>query len=244
MNHPVTVRAEEDEVSKTGRSRPARVQRNVVMALDVVRAALSVRLGEVEPARFAGNPTVCLPNGRDPARAKLWVTLAGRVPALQNAHFICGLCEQGTPTTVTPGRREQMDARGMVTVASGWSVGETIDRLQSVITGAGLLVFARIDHAGNAARAGMELRPTQLLIFGNPRGGTALMQDRQTSGIDLPVKALAWQDQDGKVWLTYNRASWLAERHGLGRGSEAAVKAIERGLTQLVEQVVGPTTMR
>lgn len=134
-----------------------------------------------------------------------------------------------------------MSDHGMVTVASGWSVGETIDRLQTVVAGAGLLVFARIDHAGGAARVGMELRPTELLIFGSPQGGTALMQDRQTSGIDLPLKALAWQDADGKVWLTYNDATWLADRHGLGAGSETAVRAIEAGLRQLVRQVVDPT---
>lgn len=139
-------------------------------------------------------------------------------------------------------RMEQstMDDHGMVTVASGWSVGETIDRLESAVTAAGLLVFARIDHAGNAAQAGMKLRPTELVIFGHPRGGTPLMQDRQTSGIDLPVKALAWEDQDGKVWLTYNRGSWLADRHGLGADSETAVSAIEAGLAQIVQQVVGP----
>ena len=131
-----------------------------------------------------------------------------------------------------------MSDHGMVTIASAWSVGETIDRLQSAIISAGLLVFARIDHAGNAAQAGMDLRPTELLIFGNPRGGTPLMQDQQTSGIDLPVKALAWQDADGKVWLTYNGASWLAGRHGLGIKSEAAVKAIETGLAHLLRTVV------
>jgi uncharacterized protein (DUF302 family) len=135
-----------------------------------------------------------------------------------------------------------MGDHGLITVASSWSVGETIDRLQTVVTGVGLLVFARIDHAGNAARAGMELRPTELLIFGNPRGGTPLMQDRQTSGIDLPVKALAWQDAKGKVWLTYNDATWLADRHGLGAGSETAIRAIEAGLTQLVRQAVGPAS--
>ena len=69
------------------------------------------------------------------------------------------------------------------------------------------------------------------------------MQDRQTSGIDLPVKALAWQDQDGKVWLTYNRGSWLADRHGPGAESQTAVKAIEAGLTQLVQQVASPAAI-
>lgn len=70
------------------------------------------------------------------------------------------------------------------------------------------------------------MRPTELLIFGNPKGGTPLMQDRQTAGIDFPLKALAWEDADGKVWLTYNDAYWIAERHGLARSSTDAVKAI------------------
>lgn len=132
-----------------------------------------------------------------------------------------------------------MDEQGMVTVAAGRSVAETIDRLQAAVVGAGLMVFARIDHAAGAVQAGMELRPTELLIFGNPRGGTPLMQDRQTSGIDLPVKALAWQDEDGKVWLTYNSPAWIAQRHGLGPASETAVTAMETGLAHLVQQAVG-----
>jgi uncharacterized protein (DUF302 family) len=133
---------------------------------------------------------------------------------------------------------------GLITVASGWSVSETIDRLQAAVTAAGLLVFARIDHAGNAAQAGMRLRPTELLIFGNPRGGTPLMQDRQTSGIDLPVKALAWQDADGDVWLTYNDAAWIADRHQLGTESEATIKAIEAGLAAVVHQATDQTPMQ
>jgi uncharacterized protein (DUF302 family) len=128
----------------------------------------------------------------------------------------------------------------MVTVESGWSVTETMDRLQAAATEAGLLVFARIDHAANARQVGMELRPTEVLIFGNPRGGTPLMRDRQTSGIDLPVKALGWQDADGRVWLTYDRAAWIADRHRLGVVSEAAVEAIETGLARLVQQAAGP----
>ncbi|SDM15523.1 DUF302 domain-containing protein [Nonomuraea jiangxiensis] len=129
---------------------------------------------------------------------------------------------------------------GLITFASDWSVGETIDRLQAAVTAAGLQVFARIDHAGGAAQAGMPLRPTELLIFGNPQGGTPLMQDRQTSGIDLPLKALAWQDEDGNVWLTYNDAAWLADRHQLGAKSETAITAIEAGLAAVVRQATGP----
>ncbi|GAB3381639.1 DUF302 domain-containing protein [Amycolatopsis echigonensis] len=133
-----------------------------------------------------------------------------------------------------------MTGPGMITVASPWSVEATVDRLEAALTGVGLLVFARIDHAGNAARAGMELRPTELLIFGHPKGGTPLMRDRQTSGLDLPVKALAWQDETGRTWLTYNDARWFADRHGLGAGSEQALEAIESGLARLVEQAVAP----
>ena len=133
---------------------------------------------------------------------------------------------------------------GLITVASDWSVDETIDRLQAAVTAAGLLVFARIDHARNAAQVGLHLRPTELLIFGNPRGGTPLMQDRQTSGIDLPVKALAWQDVDGKVWLSYNAAAWLADRHHLGPGSEATINAIQAGLATVVHQAAGRAQFR
>ncbi len=81
-----------------------------------------------------------------------------------------------------------------------------------------MLVFGRIDHSEGAARAGMSLRPTVLLIFGRPKGGTPLMQERQTAGIDLPLKALAGKTPTAKAWLTFNRASWIAQRHGLGCG--------------------------
>src|SRR5579863_7559758 len=131
-----------------------------------------------------------------------------------------------------------MSENGLITIASKFSVRETIDRLAAAATSAGLHVFARIDHAAGAAQVGMELRPTELLLFGNPRGGTPLMQDRQTAGIDLPVKALVWEDEEGKVWLTYNEASWLAARHELGDRSNAAVEAIEKGLATLIRSIV------
>jgi uncharacterized protein (DUF302 family) len=128
---------------------------------------------------------------------------------------------------------------GLVTIRSAHSVFETIDRLVAAVTARGLNVFARIDHAAGAASVGMELRPTLLVIFGNPRGGTPLMQDRQTAGIDLPVKALAWEDAGGAVWLTYNDARWLARRHGLGAASDAAVAAIEAGMAAVTAEAAG-----
>ena len=84
-----------------------------------------------------------------------------------------------------------------------------MQKLIGAVTAKGLAILAHIDHAGAAAEAGMELRPTDLLIFGNPKGGTPLMQANQTMGIDLPLKALVWQDQDGKTWLGYNDPAWL-----------------------------------
>ncbi|HKV58621.1 MAG TPA: DUF302 domain-containing protein [Ktedonobacteraceae bacterium] len=130
-----------------------------------------------------------------------------------------------------------MNNNGLITVTSRFSVGETLDRLTAALTSAGLLVFARIDHASNAEAIGLELRPTELLIFGHAKGGTPLMQDKQTAGIDLPVKALAWEDEEGKVWLTYNEAAWIAARHELGASSKNAVEAIEAGLATLVSSI-------
>ena len=128
-----------------------------------------------------------------------------------------------------------MSDNGLITIASAFSVSETIDRLVSGIAPLGLAVFARIDHAAGAAEVGMPLRPTQLLIFGNPKGGTPLMQDRQSAGIDLPLKALAWEDADGKVWLSYNDVAWIAKRHGLGERSEQAVKAMTAAMAAITK---------
>src|SRR6202521_4601366 len=123
-----------------------------------------------------------------------------------------------------------MPGDGLITVPSNFSVRETVERLVSFATSHGLTVFARIDHADGAAKVGLPLRPTELVIFGHPKGGTPLMADCQTAGIDLPVKALAWEDADGKIWLTRNDAAWIAQRHGLGPASAEAVKAMAAGL--------------
>ena len=128
-----------------------------------------------------------------------------------------------------------MTENGLVTLPSEYPVAETIDRLAALATARGLHIFARVDHADGAAKAGMSLRPTQLLIFGNPTGGTPLMQDKQTSGIDLPVKALAWEDAESRVWLAYNDAAWIAQRHGLGAESRKAVEAMAAGLAALTK---------
>lgn len=132
-----------------------------------------------------------------------------------------------------------MSEAGLITVRSGFSVSETADRLTAAVTSRGLTVFARIDHAANAAQVQMELRPTQLLIFGSPRAGTPLMQDRQTVGLDLPLRALVWEDPAGDVWATYDDPHWLATRHELGEASAGAVEAIAAGMTVVLTDAIG-----
>lgn len=107
-------------------------------------------------------------------------------------------------------------ADGLISLKSPHSAQATMDRLEAVVEDKGMNVFARIDHAAGAEKTGQSLRPTELLIFGNPKGGTPLMQCAQSAGIDLPMKALVWEDETGQVWLGYNEPAYLAERHGAG----------------------------
>jgi uncharacterized protein (DUF302 family) len=109
---------------------------------------------------------------------------------------------------------------GMTNIPSSFGPKETTDRLEAEIMATGMTVFARIDHAAGAAEVGPTLRPTELIIFGNALGGTPLIQSVQTVGIDLPLKALVWQDAQGKTWLSYNEPSWIAQRHHLGVKAE------------------------
>jgi uncharacterized protein (DUF302 family) len=106
-------------------------------------------------------------------------------------------------------------ASGMVDIPSRYSVPETLVRLEAILKEKGLTIFARVDHSGEAAKVGMEMRPTQLVIFGSPKGGTPLMVAAPSLAIDLPLKALAWQDEAGKVWLSYNSPEYLQQRHGI-----------------------------
>jgi uncharacterized protein (DUF302 family) len=110
-----------------------------------------------------------------------------------------------------------------------------MDRLEAAVKAKGMTLFARIDHAAGAAAVGLSLRPTELLIFGNAKGGTPLMQSNQTVGIDLPLKALVWEDASGATWLSYNDPSWLAKRHGLDRKVEAEVGALAAALNEVTK---------
>jgi len=105
--------------------------------------------------------------------------------------------------------------RGIIDIPSPYSVPETLARLQTILKEKGVTVFGLIDHSGEAAKVGLQMRPTQLLIFGNPKGGTPVMVAAPSVAIDFPLKALAWQDGQGKVWLSYNAPEYLQQRHGI-----------------------------
>jgi uncharacterized protein (DUF302 family) len=135
---------------------------------------------------------------------------------------------------------DSLDVReGLTTIPSQFDPKETMDRLEAAIRASDLTIFAKIDHAAGAAEVGLTLRPTSLMIFGNARGGTPLMQAAPTAGIDLPLKILVWHDTAGKTWLSYNEPSWIAHRHGVGdkaelidklRATLAAIAKVAAGL--------------
>jgi uncharacterized protein (DUF302 family) len=122
---------------------------------------------------------------------------------------------------------------GLISQRSAHGAAETARRFRDAAEQAGLTIFAEVDHGRNAAEAGLELGPCILLVFGNPRAGTLLMQQNLQAGIDLPFKALVWTDGNGDTWLGWNDPQWVAERHGLGAGAQPTVSAIAAGMDRL-----------
>jgi uncharacterized protein (DUF302 family) len=127
---------------------------------------------------------------------------------------------------------------GLITIESKYAPDETMKRLVADVESRGMAVLARIDHAAAARAVGLELRPTEVVLFGNPKAGTPLMQAVQTIGIDLPLKALVWQDEAGKTWLSYNDPHGLAERHDV-RGVDAVLAAMTTGLRAIAAEATG-----
>ena len=127
-------------------------------------------------------------------------------------------------------------ADGLVEIKSPYSVHETMNRLGEIVKQRDLKVFARIDHAAGAAKVGKSLRPTELLIFGNPQGGAPLMECAQSAGIGLPLKALVWEDASAQVWLGYNDPDYLAKRHGVTQCP--VVEKLRQVLAGIAEAVV------
>src|ERR1700753_1067628 len=121
-----------------------------------------------------------------------------------------------------------LSPNGLITIPSNYSVKQTLDRLEAALKAAGMTIFARVDHAGGAASVGLALRPTELIIFGNPKGGTPLMQANQMVGLDLPLRVLGWEDDAGNCNLTYNDVDWLAARYGLDATTAPAREALAK----------------
>lgn len=129
--------------------------------------------------------------------------------------------------------------QGMTILQSQFDPKTTMDRMAAAVAADGITVFARIDLAEGAPKEGLTLRPTEVLIFGHPKFGTRLMQAEQSVGIDLPMKALVWQDAAGKTWLGYNEPSWVAARHGLGADQEKTIQAMSAGLAAQAKEAAG-----
>ena len=127
---------------------------------------------------------------------------------------------------------------GLTSIRSRFGTKETMDRLEAEIRTQGMTVFARIDHAAGAAEMGLTLAPTELIIFGNARGGTPLMQSIQTVGVDLPLKALVWEDAFATTWLSYNEPSWIAQRHGVAN-AESIVSKMSAALSAMSRKATG-----
>jgi uncharacterized protein (DUF302 family) len=123
---------------------------------------------------------------------------------------------------------------GIISKPSKYSVPETLHRLETILASKNVKVFAVVDHSGEAEKAGMKMPPTQLLIFGNPKGGTPVMLAAPTAAIDLPLKALAWEDASGKVWLSYNDPAYIQRRFNL---SDEVMKPLA-GIGALIEQAL------
>ncbi len=128
---------------------------------------------------------------------------------------------------------------GMTRLASPFTVGDTIDRVAAAARASGMLVFARIDHAFAATEVGLVMRPAELLIFGSARVGTPVMQAAATAALDLPLKALAWQDETGITWLGFNDPEWIAQRHFLN-GEQDAVETMTAGLFRIMHEATRP----
>ncbi len=128
---------------------------------------------------------------------------------------------------------------GLISVKSAHSVGETLDRMEALLNKKGMTIFKRINHAKGAKGAGVDLRPTELLIFGNPKIGSPMMVCAQTIAIDLPQKALAWEDESGQVWLSYNDPAYLVSRHNM-KGCDKVVNKVTKALGNFAKGATKP----
>jgi uncharacterized protein (DUF302 family) len=204
-------------------------------------------------------PTIPSLNGIVPAKARREsvpkIKMPNRGGFVPDPEFdparLFGKKRDGTPATEMGGSLaaialiwlwgvHAMGADGLITIKSAFGPEETMQRLEAEVRAKGMTVFAHVDHAAGAAAVGLRLRPTDLLIFGNAKGGTPLMQSAQAIGIDLPLKALVWQDESGATWLSYNDPVWLAHRQGVGEEAKPIVNALTAALNALATKATAP----
>lgn len=129
-------------------------------------------------------------------------------------------------------------ADGLISIKSPFTAKDTMNRFEEAAKKNGLNIFVRVDHAAGAAKVGKTLRPTEVLVFGHPKGGTPLMECAQTAGIDMPLKALVWEDAQGQVWLGYNDPAFIAQRHGAAQCP--AIDNLNKALSGLANTAVAP----
>jgi uncharacterized protein (DUF302 family)/uncharacterized membrane protein YidH (DUF202 family) len=139
--------------------------------------------------------------------------------------------EEEAPMTSTA----PMADNGIINKASNHSVDETVDKLKGILQAKGVTLFALVDHGGEAEKVGMKMRPTKLLIFGNPKGGTPIMLAAPSAAIDLPLKILVWEDAQGKVWASYNTPTYLQQRHGIPQDLLPNIAVVEALATKAAE---------
>jgi len=196
----------------------------VLLSVAVNVLAISRHLATVQTMRRAGLAS---------AAPQTPVLVLAVLLTLLTAALAFSISPAANAATAT--RSDAMEiGEGTIRRPSPRNVPETLDRLESILKGKGIQVFARFDHSGEAAKVGLKMPPTQVLVFGNPKAGTPVMLAVPTSAIDLPLKALAWQDAAGKVWLGYTDSAYFARRYGL---TEAQVVPLS-GIGQLVEAAV------
>lgn len=128
---------------------------------------------------------------------------------------------------------------GLITQQSSHGPKETADRLAAAVSSHGMMVFARIDHAAGATTAGLDLRPTEVLFFGNPKAGTLLMQSEQTIGLDLPLKAMVWQDESSETWISYQDLAWLAKRYRLPPDIQPTLEKMSSLIKVVIAEAAG-----
>jgi len=198
ISHHLIGRKRRENTHAGGISREQRIREYVYMVIRNRHAALTYCSARSDTTSREATPFML-------ARSSMSVVTIALAFAASNSR-------QNEETRMAPGA-----ADGIISKPSNHSVDQTVDKLKSILDARGVTLFALVDHSGEAAKAGLNMRPTKLLIFGNPRAGTPVMLAAPSIAIDLPLKILVWEDARGRVWLSYNDPAYLQRRHGIPR---------------------------